>query len=130
MTPLLCILTAGADRMAGLDPHGWLLSLISISVVFTALLILYGVYQLIGDINTGKYKRHRKGKAADGEVAAAIALALREETAGADEVAIALALHLYLAGQVHDIEPGIITIRRRESAWDDKKLNFRKHARI
>ena len=43
-TSLFSILTAGADRMMQTDPHGWTLTIISVSVVFIALVILYFIY--------------------------------------------------------------------------------------
>ena len=49
-TFLYSILTAGGDRMAQVDPHGWTLTLISVSVVFIALVILYFLYSLSGSI--------------------------------------------------------------------------------
>ncbi len=126
----LMLLTAGGDRMAQIDPHGWTLTLISVSTVFLALIILYFVYSFSGNIFSGKYKFQRKPKAAKGkiddEVAAVIALALEAEAGGETEAAIATALHLYLSDAVHDLEPGIITLRRNPSAWDNKQLNFRK----
>ena len=128
---LLLPLTAGGDRMAEIDPHGWTLTLISVSTVFAALIILYFIYNFSGNIFSGKYKRQPKPKKPkkgemDGAVAAAIALALEAEAGGEAEVAIATALHLFLSDAVHDVEPGIITIRKAASAWDDKQLNFRK----
>ena len=124
-------LTAGGDRMAEIDPHGWTLTLISVSTVFAALIILYFIYNFSGNIFSGKFKRAPKPKKAkkgelDGAVAAAIALALEAEAGGEAEVAIATALHLFLSDAVHDVEPGIITIRRNRSAWDDRQSNFRK----
>ena len=117
--------------MAEIDPHGWTLTLISVCTVFTALIILYFIYSFSGNIFSGKYKRQPRPKKAkkgevDGAVAAAIALALEAEAGCETEVAIATALHLFLSDAVHDIEPGIVTIRRNASAWDDKQLNFRK----
>lgn len=128
------MLTAGADRMAQVDPHGWTLTLISVCVVFCALVILYFIYTLSGNIFSGKIKFGEKKEKAGAEtvdesaVAAAIALAVDAETGKGDEAAaIALALHLHLNGGVHDIEPGIITIRHdRASGWDNKQRNFRK----
>ena len=128
------MLTAGADRMAQVDPHGWTLTLISVCVVFCALVILYFIYTLSGNIFSGKIKFGKKKEKAGAEtvdesaVAAAIALAVDAETCKGDEAAaIALALHLHLNGGVHDIEPGIITIRHdRASGWDNKQRNFRK----
>ena len=53
-------LTAGGERMAQTDPNGWTLTLISVGVVFTALIILYFVYKFSGDIFSGKFKRAPK----------------------------------------------------------------------
>jgi Na+-transporting methylmalonyl-CoA/oxaloacetate decarboxylase gamma subunit len=122
------ILTAGGDRMAQTDPHGWTLTLISVTTVFAALIILYFIYNFSGNIFSGKYKRKPKAKKGtpDAEVAAAIALALDMEQGGDDYAAIATAVHLYLTESVHDVEPGIVTIVRTPSAWNSKSLNFRK----
>ena len=124
-------LTAGGDRMAQIDPHGWTLTLVSVSVVFSALIILYFIYNFSGNLFSGKFKHKPKApKAAkgevSGEVAAAIAMALDAEAGSEMEVAIATALHLYLSDAVHDLEPGFITLRRTPSPWDNKQLNFRK----
>jgi len=114
--------------MAQTDPHGWTLTLISVSTVFAALIILYFIYNFSGNIFSGKYKRKPKAKKGtpDAEVAAAIALALDMEQGGDDYAAIATAVHLYLTESVHDVEPGIVTIVRTPSAWNSKSLNFRK----
>jgi sodium pump decarboxylase gamma subunit len=125
------VLTAGGERMMQTDPHGWTLTLISVSVVFLALIILYFLYNLSGNIFSGKFKRKEKAPKAvagtpDGAVAAAIALALDMEQDGDTYAAIATAVHLYLTDAVHDVEPGIVTIRRGPSAWENKALNFRK----
>ena len=122
------LLTAGGDRMAQTDPHGWTLTLISVSVVFAALIVLYFVYSFSGNLFSGKFKRApRKVKGTpDAEVAAAIALALDMEQDGDTYAAIATAVHLYMNDTVHDVEPGIVTITRKDSGWNNKALNFRK----
>ena len=125
------LLTAGGDRMMETDPHGWTLTLISVSVVFAALIVLYFVYSFSGSIFSGKFKRAPKPKKAakgtpDAEIAAAIAVALDMENSGDVYAAIATAVHLYLNDAVHDVEPGIITIARKESGWNNKELTFRK----
>ena len=120
--------------MAATDPHGWTLTLISVSVVFLALIILYFVYSISGGIFSGKFKgkaKPRKSKSKDQDlVAAAIALALDAEISGVDpqtQAAIALALHLSLNDSVHDVEPGFITIDRTSGPeWASRQLNFRK----
>ena len=100
--------------MAETDPSGLTLTLISVGVVFSALIVLYCVYRLSGDIFTGKFKR-------------------KKEADAAVQAAIAAAVHLYLtegreeaACGTHDVEPGIITLRRKESDWTNKALSFRK----
>ncbi len=120
--------------MAATDPHGWTLTLISVSVVFVALIILYFVYSLSGGIFSGKFKsrkKPRKSRSKDQDlVAAAIALALDAELSGIDpqtQAAIALALHLSLNDSIHDVEPGFITINRTSGPeWASRQLNFRK----
>ncbi len=128
-TFLFSILTAGGDRMAQTDPHGWTLTLISVSTVFTALIVLYFIYNFTGNLMSGKYKRKPKAKKVkgtpDAEIAAAIALALDMEQDGDTYAAIATAVHLYLSESIHDVEPGIITIQKHPSAWENKSLNFR-----
>ncbi len=133
-TSLFSLLTAGAERMAQTDPHGWTLTLISVSVVFSALIILYFVYSLSGDIFSGKLNFKRKPKASAGspdeEVAAAIALALRSECGSDEQIAALSALCLYLGDSVHDSESGVITIRREGvSPWNGAQFNFRKQVR-
>jgi len=102
------------------DPHGAIITLVSVTVVFTALVILYFAYTLIGKISSGQFKlpeRKRKHKASkgspDAEIAAAIALALDQEINGEAYAAIGLALHQYLNDTVHDMESYIITIKRK-----------------
>lgn len=111
------------------DPHGWTLTLTSVTVVFSALLILFMLYSIIGKISTGGFRPGRKRKTAgdmEPEVAAAIAMALEAETSGETEAAIALALHLYMKGDIHDHESYLLTIRPHVSGWNDKSLSIRK----
>lgn len=120
-------ITKGAKMVMESDPHGWTLSLISVSVVFTALVILYGIYSLIGVIATKKLKR--QGGKPEGEVAAAIALALSRECGegGETAAAIAMALEEELQSTVHDQESDVITITPRQAGgWNSPALNFRK----
>ncbi len=145
MTTCLCniVLTAGAERMAATDPHGWTLTVISVGVVFIALIILYGLYSLSGKVFSGELKADAKkgwragkrltravlpgsSKQESDEVAAAVALALDMEKGGDTYAAIAAAVHLYFSDSVHDIEPGIVTITRKDSPWNNKELTFRR----
>ena len=110
------------------DPHGWVLTLISVMVVFSALLILAFIFGWIGRWNgKGKVKPapKAKGKVPD-EIAAAISLALRQELGGEVYAAIALALDDYLGTGVHDAESFFITIVPSQNGnWNDKTQTFR-----
>lgn len=115
------------EQMKERDPHGWILTVVSVSVVFSALAILWFLFWLLFDRRAKKQAKPapvKKGSQSD-EVAAAIAMALDMEAGGDDYAAIAAAVHLYLSESVHDIEPGIITIRRTNTLWNNKELTFR-----
>ena len=118
-----------AESMKERDPHGWILTVVSVGVVFCALALLWFLFWLLFDRPARKAARPKKTKpvkgTADAEIAAAIALALDMECSGDTYAAIATAVHLYLNEEVHDLESGIITIRRTNSPWNDKSLNFR-----
>lgn len=110
-------------EMAARDPHGLIITLVSIAVVFSALVILYFAYTFIGKAVNGKidfrrcFRSCRKASASDkcpsDEEAAAIALALDQELNGEAYAAIAMAMHQYLNDTVHDTESYIITIKRK-----------------
>lgn len=110
-------------EMAARDPHGIIITVVSVAVVFTALVVLYFAYTFIGKAVNGKFdwkslvrrfKRKSKGKGMPSEEeAAAIAMALDLEINGETYAAIGLALHQYLNDTVHDNESYIITIKRK-----------------
>ena len=108
-------------EMAEKDPHGAIITLVSVSVVFIALIVLYFAYTFIGNISSGKVnlpkKRDKtknvKSEGPSAEEAAAIAMALDQEFNGEAYAAIGMALHQYFNDTVHDNESYIITIRRK-----------------
>ena len=124
-------MTKGARAVAETDPHGWTLTLISISVVFCSLVILYCIYAISGGIASGRYKEQietrrgrraaRKGNSPD----AAGTLPAEDEARTA--AAIGLALFLEEEGKVHDNEPGVLTFRNQPGPWADKSLTLRKY---
>ena len=136
-----------AEAMKEKDPHGGILSLVAVTVVFSALAILWFLFWLFFDRPAKKAaaaknqppkpKKEKKGKKAalaaakpgevSDEIAAAIALAMDMEMGGDDYAAIAAAMHLYFSDAVHDAESFVLTMRPKEgSAWNDKKQIFRK----
>ena len=130
-------ITDKAQVVLQTDPHGVTLTIIAVSAVFIGLIILFFIYNISGNIFSGKYKMAREekkkmkaaqkvsGKMTD-EVAAAIAMALQMN--GGDEVyaAIATALHLHLGNSSHDGGPFVITFKPCGGAWGNKMLNLRK----
>ena len=119
----ILVLTQGAQRVLESDPHGLILTMIAVCVVFGCLVILYFIYNFSGNIFSGKYKRKAKssGKLTPEEVAA-ITLAIQAEQGSEIEIAIATALSLELGRSIHDIEPGFITIKNNNSGWKNKSL--------
>ena len=113
---------AKSAAMAERDPHGAIITLVSVCVVFVALIVLYFAYTFIGKLSSGEVKlrmpkKKEAPKPAKGgptlEEAAAIALALDQEMNGEVYAAIGMALHQYLNDTVHDMESYIITIKRK-----------------
>lgn len=115
---------AKAAHMAEVDPHGFILTIVSVSVVFTALIILFFCYSLVGKFCTGAvtrafrsiFRKKKKAGAPDSDTAAAIAMALELELSSPEEeiaAAISLGLDRYLNEYIHDSESYIITIKRK-----------------
>ena len=134
-----------AQEMAEKDPHGWTLTVVSVSVVFCALAILWFLFWLLFERPARKKRdtlapsglgmtkaqlssrgQRPRGSHEEAEVAAAIALAIDMEQGGDTYAAIAAAVHLYLGESVHDSEPYIVTIRRNPTQWNDKSSKFRR----
>lgn len=125
---------SGSQRMARTDPHGIVLTIVSVSVVFSALAILWFLFWSLFERPAKKKaepKSAKKTKAkpgdANGEVAAAIAMAMEMESNGDVYAAIATAMHLYLNDAIHDNESFVITIKAsNDSNWNNKTQTFRK----
>ena len=118
-------LETGAQRVAREDPHGWILTLVAVSVVFFALMLLWWLFAVLFG------KRKKKGPVSKGmspETAAAITMALQSEFGSEVYAAIGMALHQYLQDTVHDNESFIITIRPSEgSQWASRSQGFRRN---
>lgn len=126
---------SGSQKMAHEDKHGFILTIVSVSVVFCALIILWWLFSLLGKVSGDKKgkcecKKADKAKVKTSgkitpEIAAAIGLALDQEMNGEVYAAISLALHLYMEDAVHDNESFVLTINRKQSSWNSKGQNFR-----
>lgn len=122
-----------SEQMARQDPHGFTLTIVSVSVVFSALAILWFLFWLLFEQPARRKqqpaqasKGPKPARGMEPEVAAAIALAIEAETGGETYAAIATALHLYWSETVHDHESYVIRITRTQTAWNGKSYSFRK----
>ncbi|MBQ1209823.1 MAG: OadG family protein [Bacteroidales bacterium] len=106
-----------ATELMQKDPHGLVVSMVAILVVFLSLYILYYCYRFVGYWFTrkkGTKSAKKLSKSEEDEVAAAISLALSLENNMETQAAIAMALDCYLSESVHDKESYIITIKRKK----------------
>ena len=115
---------AKPDKMKAIDPHGWILALTAMTVVFTALIILYLLFKLIGIINIRAGKK--KSAAAQSTT---VAESSYGEVPAETYAAIATALHLYLVEEeAHDDESFVVTMNpvdRTYTPWSTHIQGFR-----
>ena len=100
------------------DPSGILLTLMSMGVVFSALLLLFILFKLFGKLFSSKDKKKEEvvEKVIDDEVTAS------QETDN-DEAIAAICMALYQHLNAHDEESGILTFDRsrgQNNAWGSK----------
>lgn len=100
-------------------------------IVFPSLSQLFGWIGNAGKKTSGTPAARKASAAGDpSPEIAAIAMAIRQELGGEVYAAIALALHDYLEGGVHDTESFVLTIKpSAQSDWNNKSLTFRKSVR-
>lgn len=107
------------------DPSGFGMTIIAMSVVFTSLIFLYLVFKALGRYNIRKSKKKKQQTAKIEEKAVD---KNNEEAPGEVFAAIACALHLYQS-QLHDEETTVITIEkvaRTYSPWSSKIYGLRR----
>ena len=100
MITLITALFTQSDEISRTDPTGVFVALVSIAVVFSALVILYFAYSLISMIvkRTERAQQSQTVIEHDDEIAAAIGMALTQ----------------HLNEDIHDMESYKITIRRKD----------------
>lgn len=105
-----------ADEFVTLDPTGLGMTLISMTIVFTVLAIIYLTFKYVAKLYNVNWKKERQKKQDTGEVAKI------EDASGEVIAAVGCALHLYTS-QMHDIESTRLTIQkvsRTYSPWSSK----------
>ena len=120
------------DELKRRDKYGIGMALISMAVVFTALIMIYIMLKIFNHISRRTTQKSKaKEEAANAKVAAVKSEADEEvEAANAEEIAaIGVALHLHF-GSMHDEESEVITINmpsKHYSPWAQKELTMKKN---
>ena len=123
-----------SEHLQKSDPHGIGLAVISISVVFAALIMIFLMLKLFGYTAT---RKDRKAKKEQATTAASVATSTDDVPAnevgptGEELAAITMALHLFFNSQ-HDEESEVITIdmpSKHYSPWSQKNLVMKRVVR-
>lgn len=123
------VAVTNAELFVEYDPFGIGMAIIAMTVVMSALAILYLVFKQLAKVFKPEFSVTKKSKKGHGD---------EEETAAKEEVksgemsgeinaAIAIALHLYRE-QAHDTEETVITLKKvskHYSPWSSKLYNLR-----
>lgn len=112
-----------AEEFGRMDPYGWIMAVIAMSVVFAALILLYITFKYVSRLYNldlkKRFRKERPGEPVPEEI---------EEVSGEVHAAIALALHMYRS-QLHDMEDTVITIKKVAKAyspWSSKIYGLRR----
>ena len=119
------------------DPYGIGMAIISMAVVFTALIMIYIMLKIFNYVSRRSAQKSKEKEDAEAaKTAAPIAAAKAEDedaTLNGEEVsAIGVALHLHF-GSMHDEESEIITINmpsKHYSPWAQKELVMKRNPRL
>lgn len=125
------------ERLKRDDPYGIGLAIISMSVVFTALILIFCMLKLFGYGSKKIAQRNAQKAAAAAAIPATTDEAstkedLHDQLTGEEAAAIAMALHLHF-NSMHDEESEIITIdmpSAHYSPWAQKELVMKRAPRI
>jgi len=118
------------------DPYGIGMALISMAVVFTALIMIYIMLKIFNAVSRRSARKSKEQEEAASKTKAPIASVKSEDedaTLNGEEVsAIAVALHLHF-GSMHDEESEVITINmpsKHYSPWAQKELVMKRNPRL
>ncbi|MGN0214783.1 MAG: OadG family transporter subunit [Muribaculaceae bacterium] len=98
------------------DSHGFILTLMAMAIVFSALVVLSTCFFVFGSINKRMSDKKKNGKKQHQEVEAQA----NAETDAEGEVVAAIAMALYEHLNAHDEESNVLTFKRRHSDWNSK----------
>ena len=123
------------ERLKEKDKYGVILAVISMSVVFTALILIYVMLKLFGYSSKKLAQRNSAKKETPAAATVAAVTESKEDDdqlTGEEAAAIATALHLHF-NSMHDEESEVITINmpsKHYSPWAQKELTMKKNPRL
>ena len=101
------------------DPHGYWIALLAMSVVFSALAILYICFKLFGVVSKKSAGKTEDAATEVAPAAQAVAVPANGDIDGEKMAAICFALYQHL--NAHDHESGVLTLTQRDgSTWSSK----------
>lgn len=112
------VVITSAEKFGAMDPYGVGMAIIAMTVVFSALAILYIFFKNVARLYGIQWSQFFSKK----HIAVAMEVDNPEELTGEVSAAIAMALHLY-RNQLHDHENTILTIKKvakTYSPWSSK----------
>jgi Na+-transporting methylmalonyl-CoA/oxaloacetate decarboxylase gamma subunit len=119
------------DKFVHNDPYGGIMALVGMSIVFSALLLLYIIFSNTPVLFTFSFRQRLKKALTfkkKEEVPVETPVQKQEELSGEVNAAIAAAIHLYRS-ELHDFEDTVLTIKkvsRTYSPWSSKIYGLRK----
>ena len=117
-----------SERFRMRDPSGAVMAVTAMSVVFSALIVLYLVFRTIGRLNMRAVrKKHAREEQKKNQAIHPVMPDSKEMIHGEELAAIAMALYRY-QNDLHDIESNVITINkvaRAYSPWSSKIYGLR-----
>ena len=102
---------------------GWIVTIAGFLIVIIALFILSYIFRGVAAYFTKKDEKKNAPKAIDKPVVKPAVKAAEGEIPA--EVLTAIGMALYLSTNLHDEEPNVITIERRNTSWNDKNYGVR-----
>ncbi len=122
---------SSGEKFVEMDPSGLGMTLIAMIVVFSALAILYIIYNTIGSFFIRKARVAANKQESEVVKTSVAKTSSKEELSGEVNAAIAMALYMY-QNEMHDFENTVLTINkvsRTYSPWSSKIYTLRKSPR-
>ena len=109
---------------------GWIVTVAGFLIVIIALFILSFIFRGVAAYFTKKDEKKsevgiQKSEVKDKQLLTPHSSLLTQEGEIPAEVLTAIGMALYLSTNLHDEEPNVITIERRNTSWNDKNYGVR-----